>query len=81
VPIVKPETRPSKVCLLPYISTFSSTRWPIRRSLSCVSLKVRIHPDVAQRADRHETLADLHLVAGIHVARVTTPSISATIVQ
>jgi hypothetical protein len=31
-------------------------------------LEIRIHPDVAQRADRHEALADLHIVAGIHVA-------------
>ena len=31
-------------------------------------LEIRIDPDVAQRADRHQALADLHVVAGIHVA-------------
>ena len=31
-------------------------------------LEIRIDPDVAQRTDRHEALADLHIVAGIHVA-------------
>ena len=31
-------------------------------------LEIRIHPDVAQRADRHEALADLDVVARVHVA-------------
>src|SRR5260221_10309390 len=39
VPLVKPEIRPSKRCLPPYMSTSRSTCWPMRRFRSCVSLK------------------------------------------
>ena len=31
-------------------------------------LEIRIHPDVAQRTNRHQTLTCLHVIAGIHVA-------------
>jgi len=31
-------------------------------------LEIRVDPDITQRADRHEALPDLDVVAGIHVA-------------
>ena len=40
VPRVKPEIRPLKTCLWPYMSTYRSAAWPMRKSRSCVSLKL-----------------------------------------
>ena len=37
---VKPEMRPSYSWRRPYMSTSHTTRWPMRRSASCVSLKL-----------------------------------------
>jgi hypothetical protein len=31
-------------------------------------LEIRVYPDIAQRADGHDALASLEVVAGIHVA-------------
>ena len=31
-------------------------------------LEICVHPDVAQRADSHQTLTHLHVVAGVHIA-------------
>src|SRR5262249_10174670 len=40
VPMVNPETRPLNTCRPPYMSTYRSTGWPMRKSRSCVSLKL-----------------------------------------
>ena len=40
VPMVKPVIRPSYSLRPPYMSTSQRTRWPMRRSASCVSLKL-----------------------------------------
>ena len=68
VPIVKPVIRPSKTRRRPYMSTSRSTRWPMRRSASCVSLKLAsIQISVSERMAISD-LAGLDVVAGVDVA-------------
>ena len=67
VPIVKPAMRPWNTRRSPYMSTYRSTACPIRRSLSCVSLKLASTQISSKRADRHQTLPSQHIVAGIYI--------------
>ena len=50
------------------MSASRSTGWPMRRSRSCVSLKFASTQISRQRANGHQALADLHIVAGIDIA-------------
>ena len=44
------------------------TRWPMRRSRELRLLEVGIDPDLGERADGHQALAGLDVVAGVDVA-------------
>ena len=79
--MVKPVMRPSNSRRLPYMSTSHRTRWPIRRSASCVSLKLAsIQISVSERTAIRLCPA-LTLLPGLTLRRVTTPSISLTTSQ
>ena len=53
---------------LPYMSTSQRTRWPMRRSASCVSLKLASIQISRERADGHQALPHGDVVAGVDVA-------------
>ena len=74
--MVKPVMRPSYSRRLPYMSTSQRTRWPMRRSPSCVSLKLAsIQISVSDRTAM--TLCPAWtLLPGLTLRRVTMPSIS-----
>ena len=81
VPIVNPEMRPSKCCLPPYMSSSRSTCWPMRRSRSCVSLKLASTHTSRRERNAIKLWPTCTLLPGLTLRRVTTPSISATTVQ
>ena len=81
VPIVKPAMRPLKTCLLPYMSTLRSTGWPIRRSPSCVSLKLASTQTSLSERIAMRPCPTWTLLPGLTFRRVITPSISATTPQ
>ena len=81
MPIVNPVIRPSNSFLLPYMSTSHRTRWPIRRSASCVSLKLAsIQISVSERTAIRLCPA-WTLLPGLTFRLVTTPSMSLTMSQ
>ena len=81
VPMVKPVMRPSNSRRLPYMSTSQRTRWPMRRSASCVSLKLAsIQISVSERT-AIRLCPTWTLLPGLTLRRVTTPSISLTTSQ
>src|SRR6516162_6960602 len=67
VPIVKPETLPLNTCRPPYMSTYRSAAWPMRRSPSWRLFEISVDPDIVERADRHQILANLHVISRVDV--------------
>ena len=66
--MVKPVMRPSNSLRLPYMSTSSLTRWPMRKSANCVSLKLAsIQISVSERI-AISCCPTWTIVAGVDVA-------------
>ena len=68
VPSVKPEIRPLKTCVPPYMSTSQIDGLPDAQVAQLRFLEVGVDPDFVERANRHQVLADLNIVARIDVA-------------
>ena len=66
--MVKPVMRPSKTCLPPYMSTSQIDPLADAQVGELRLLEVGVDPDLGERADRHQALADLDVVAGVDVA-------------
>ena len=66
--MVKPVMRPSNSCRPPYMSTSSVDPLADPQVGQLRLLEVGVDPDLGERADRHQVLADLDVVAGVDVA-------------
>ena len=68
VPMVKPLMRPSKARRRPYMSTSSSHALTDAQIGQLRFLEIGVDPDFGERADGHQALPGLHVVARVHVA-------------